>query len=198
MSREIRDMEPRVGQSSAILVAEASRIRFSTTFNVGGNQSATLPPVLTEYRYVPATGDSQGVLYWIRDTNGNGDIDDGDRSRIVATHLLNDDDRPMFTYTYLDSQAARRQSTTISETELNTVQVVDIRVVVDMQPGRAPIRWTWRRPYSSAISSDPDSSLVSDGCRRSPVGPPGRLPEVDSIVLARQKYTSADLKGSIA
>ena len=138
MSREIRDMEPAVGEPSAISMAEADCIRFTTTFNVSGNQSVSTTPVLTEYKYEPGTGDEQGVLRWSRDTNGSGVIDDEDRDRIVARNVLNNTSQPMFVYTYLDSAAQSHTSSSVPTAELSTIQVVDVRVIVDMQPGRAP------------------------------------------------------------
>jgi len=138
MSREIRDMEPKAGELTAVTVAKPSKIRFSTTFNLAGNQSASLAPVFTEYEYVKA----EGVLHRRRDTNNIAGIDPGDRDTIVARNLLNDDTQPMFTYTYLDANGDRITTSdpaSLGNTSLDNMLIVTVRVIVDMQPGKAPL-----------------------------------------------------------
>lgn len=135
MSREIRDMEPRVGELTAVSTAEPFKLSFSTTFNLEDNQSTTTAPVLTEYEYVGA-GEGEGVLHRRRDTSNNGVIDGADRDTIVARNLLNTVDQPMFTYTYIDENADR--ITGSSPTTLDGIVVVTVRIIVDMQPGKAP------------------------------------------------------------
>lgn len=144
MSRELRDMEPNVGQATAVTIAEPFRVRFSTTFNLAGNQSESVRPVMTEYSYEQVAkpdGSWEGVLHWRRYT------DDGalDRDRIVSKNLLNDpvlldeEGRPreaMFAYTYIDQNAKR--ATDSEPPSLDNILIVTVRVIVDMQPGRAP------------------------------------------------------------
>ena len=57
-------------------------------------------------------------------------------SMVVARNLLNRDDQPMFTYTYIDDDLGRSTSTSPPTTD--TIVAVRVRVIVDMQPGHAP------------------------------------------------------------
>lgn len=144
MSRELRDMEPRVGQATAIIDAEPFRVRFTTTFNLSGNANASVTPVLTEYSYEQVTkpdGTQEGVLHWRRDTDHNDQLD---LDRVVSKNLLNDpvlvDEHgspaeAVFIYTYILDNARMSSPSPPAGADILAVRV---RVIVDMQPGRPP------------------------------------------------------------
>lgn len=148
LSRELRDMEPNVGQATAVTAAEPFRVRFSTTFNLAGNEDSAVAPMMTEYYYEQVTNDDgswEGVLHWVRDTDRDG-LDEADPDRVVARNLLNDPDaqdpdgdptEALFTYTYIDAAADRQ--TDSSPSALDNVLIVTVRLIVDMQPGKAPL-----------------------------------------------------------
>ena len=136
LQREIRDAEPLPGQD-AVLVAEPFRITFTTTFNKDGNELAGTEPVLTEYRYDSTTRS----LWRTRDTNGIAGIDAGDSSRKVVEDLLNTGEgspQSMFTYTYTNGDGFRETTDSPDPSLLRTIMLVDVRVLVDLNPGSAP------------------------------------------------------------
>jgi hypothetical protein len=136
LQREIRDAEPLEGQD-AVLSAGPFEISFTTTFNQEGNESDAAEPTLTEYRYDADTRS----LWRSRDTNGNDVIDEEDQSRMVVEHLLNTGEGPpvsMFTYTYTNPSGFRQRTDSPDQGLLRTIMLVDVRVLVDLNPGAAP------------------------------------------------------------
>jgi hypothetical protein len=139
MSREIRDMEPLEGQDAALL-AQPYKIQFTTTFNAAGNESASRAPILTEYEYVKA----ERSLHRRRDTNGDGVIGAGDSDTVVIRYLLNTYDEvaqpdvPVFRYTYVNGASLRVTTDSATESDLRRIMLVNVRLLVDLNPGRTP------------------------------------------------------------
>jgi prepilin-type N-terminal cleavage/methylation domain-containing protein len=161
MVAEIRDAQiptsgPYAGQPP-IRVASAYDIRFYTSY---GDPNGNI--VLTRYRYRlnPATG--RWTLYRQRDTNGNNVIDSGDLRQVISTICVNQDpngdgnlsDRvDMFTYSYYNSSGnlvttgatydadghAVSGSASVAAYDLAGIETVNIRIISDLNPKRAPV-----------------------------------------------------------
>lgn len=148
LAREIRDAEALPGHD-VIRSATPTEIRFTTTFNEAGNTS-DIEPVLTRY-WLDA---SDGTLHRQRDTDRDGlflhggSVDPGDRQEVVVRHVLNGRVSPgtapggIFGYTWLDaagqSLSAGPDAAPDSEFAAELIVGVDINLVLDLNPGRAP------------------------------------------------------------
>jgi len=134
MAREIRDAEP-ISPNSAITAASPTIIEFTTTFNDASNTTSTSLPHETAYEYVWDAATGEGALHRVQDTDGN--TGNGyERDNIVVRHLLNDGSSPVFQYVFLDQYGDQ----TVGDTpySLATVMLVRVRLLVDMNPGKAP------------------------------------------------------------
>jgi prepilin-type N-terminal cleavage/methylation domain-containing protein len=161
MVAEIRDAQiptsgPYAGQPP-IRVASAYDIRFWTSY---GQADETI--VLTRYRYRRNGATGLWTLYRQRDTNGNDIIDSGDLRQVVSTLCVNQDptgdgdlsDRvDMFTYSYYDASGnlvttgatytaagnVASGSTSVPFYSLVNIETVNIRIISDLNPRRAPV-----------------------------------------------------------
>lgn len=126
MGRELRDAEAK-GGSLAITSASSDEVSFWTTFNVQGNESRQVEPVLTQYYY------QDGSLH--RKRSG---ID-----TVIVGHLLNQTTSAgkaeVFTYDYIALDSHRvTGGTDPAESMYGTVSMVSIHLVVDLNPKSAP------------------------------------------------------------
>jgi type II secretory pathway pseudopilin PulG len=148
LAREIRDAEALPGHD-VIRSATPTEIRFTTTFNEAGNTS-DIEPVLTRY-WLDTT---DGTLHRQRDTDGDGVlmqggvIDPGDRHEVVVRNVMNGRASPgtapggVFGYTWLDAagqaMSAGADAPPGSEFAAELIVGVDINLVLDLNPGKAP------------------------------------------------------------
>jgi prepilin-type N-terminal cleavage/methylation domain-containing protein len=162
MVAEIRDAQiptsgPYAGQAP-IRVASGFDIRFFTSYG----QSTTESIVLTRYRYRLNSATGRWTLYRQRDTNGNGILDSSDLRQVVTTLCVNQDptgdgnlsDRvDMFTYSYYDTNGnlvttgatygadgnSVSGTTSVPTYNLSGIETVNIRIISDLNPRRAPV-----------------------------------------------------------
>ena len=137
LSREIRDVEALAG-NEAVQVAEENVIVITTTFNREGNEVETTKPRLVRYRYEA----DERRLY--RDVFADGvtdpDAASPERTNVVIPYMLNDDDSPLFTYTYVNSDSDRVEDApeVTDAADRARIQLVRIHALVDLEPGKAP------------------------------------------------------------
>jgi prepilin-type N-terminal cleavage/methylation domain-containing protein len=161
MVAEIRDAQiPTSGTYAGqppIRVASAYDIRFWTSY---GQPNGTI--VLTRYRYRRNSATGLWTLYRQRDTNGNDIIDSGDLRQVISTVCVDQDptadgnlsDRvDMFTYSYYASSGnlvttgatyssdghVVSGSISVPTYDLAGIETVNIRIISDLNPRRAPV-----------------------------------------------------------
>ncbi len=136
--REIRDAEALPGQA-AVVDAQPTSLAFTTTFNQEGNEVDSTLPRLVRYEVW------QGALY--RDMYAAGVTDSASnaalRRDMVIPHLI--ESGPIFSYTYIDENGTQRPQLGEDATheitgrdDLSRLLLVKIRVLVDLDPGKAP------------------------------------------------------------
>jgi Tfp pilus assembly protein PilW len=136
--REVRDAEALPSQA-AVVEAQPTSIAFTTTFNQAGNEVDSISPRLVRYEV------REGVLY--RDMYAPGITDLASttalRSDVVIPHLI--ESGPIFSYTYIDENGTQRPQIGEDATHeiaggdnLSRLLLVKIRVLVDLNPGKAP------------------------------------------------------------
>lgn len=143
LSREIRDAEA-LPSNVAVQQAGPFSITFTTTFNKLGNDVDTTKPRLVRYWY----DKTARCLYRDAYASNVTDLSTSppyESRRIIIPHMLNDDEMPLFSYTYLDSDALRHP--TLDEDpiyeitgpdDLSRILLVRIHALVDLDPGKAP------------------------------------------------------------
>jgi len=149
---------PHAGMSP-IVSAAGDSISFYTTHGTAGG---TGTPVLVRYRYryEPAAGIR--TLAYQRDTNGNHLIDSGDLEQVLSRDVMDGDpngdgsqtDRvDLFTYSYFDTGGNLRTTgatytatgnvatgvAAVPAASLASIVSVNIRLIVDLNPRRAPV-----------------------------------------------------------
>jgi prepilin-type N-terminal cleavage/methylation domain-containing protein len=163
MVTEIRDAQiPTTGLHAGqppIIYASSNDIRFYTSYGTPGGTGA---PILTRFRYRLDSSTGLWTLFEQRDTNGNDMIDSGDERQTIATDIVNhdpngdgsqDDRSDMFTYSYYDADANLATTgatysstgtvvagtTSVPPAESINIISVGIRIIADLNPGRAPV-----------------------------------------------------------
>lgn len=148
MTREIRDMQPKVVGEDAIKLAEASRLQFYTSFNDGtawNDPGATglnrVYLVQYEYAYNAADEPDKWRIYRKRDVNGDGvlTLADGE-PMLVASNIVNGvtlpgQSGPIPLFQYFGVGSATPLASPVDVTEVATIR---IRVVADLNPAHAP------------------------------------------------------------
>jgi prepilin-type N-terminal cleavage/methylation domain-containing protein len=163
MVTEIRDAQiptagPYAGRAP-IISASSNGILFYTSYGTVGGAGT---PVLTRFRYRLNSATGLWTLYYQRDTNGNNLIDSGDLSQVIASDVVNHDpdgngsqsDRAdSFTYAYYDasgnlattgatytaSGTVASGTTSVPSVGLAAITSVNIRLIADLNPKRAPL-----------------------------------------------------------
>lgn len=144
MTQEIRDAE---GSSQGSPITEATRwsIVFYSTYNIAGNHQTTATlPRQTAFTYVAPTSTTPGRIYRVVDTNGNGLSDElADPARfgnLVVDNVVNGpENRSLFRYWYYDSAGNYVLASSVGDTETTGIRAVQIRVLVDLNPGKSPV-----------------------------------------------------------
>ena len=135
MRREIRDIQPPVGETGGITQAGANEIRFTTAFNDPGT-NGTGRILLTRYFYTydGTKAPDQWCLSRQRDTDNDGSLAD-DPTMVIARNVVNGvvpnagSPTPVFRYFGVDG------ATTTDITKIATVQ---IRIISDLNPNHSP------------------------------------------------------------
>ena len=94
LSREIRDAEPDPTDGyPAIIDFGDTFVEFTTTFNQSGNDQPLPTPILTRYEYRLDTDsldpNEPQTLHRLRDSDGDGVLEEGERDDLVVTDLKN-------------------------------------------------------------------------------------------------------------
>ncbi len=85
--------------------------------------------------------DSSGNLWWVRDTNGDGSFDAGDKAILLARNVVNNAsgiNRPIFTYVFCSSGGVYSTSNSLTAANCSTLVAIDIEIVVDQNLKNAP------------------------------------------------------------
>lgn len=138
MVREIRDAQG-PGGGSAIVTANPWYIDVYTTFNDAGEEDSGYGRLrLTRFQYDSA---NHRVLR-IRDTNDSGTITTADRTTVLATNVQNSSTRYLFRYWSYDAYGNPTRSGLYGfasgSTEIRNIYAVELRLVVDLNPGSPP------------------------------------------------------------
>jgi type II secretory pathway pseudopilin PulG len=135
MRREIRDIQPPIGQVGGITQAGADEIRFTTAFNDPGTDgNGRILLTRYYYSYDNTKTPDQWRLLRQRDSNNDGSFT-GESTMVVARNVVNGvvpsagSPTPVFEYFGVDGMA------TSVLTEIATVQ---IRVISDLNPAHSP------------------------------------------------------------
>lgn len=146
MTREIRDIQSQEG-IDAVVVAEADEFWFYSGFNLP-NQLPADKPRATRYTYDPSTQ----TIYRQRDRSADADQSPLNETPVpVVTHVVNDlvpsgesTSTAVFTYIVYDGAGNQVPMTTVTGSSMQSILSVEIRVIVDVNPGRAPTYVTLR------------------------------------------------------
>lgn len=138
MVREIRDAQG-PGGGNAIVTADPWYVDVYTTFNDPGDEDAGYGDLrLTRFQYDSA---NDRVLR-IRDTNNSGTITTADRTTVLATNVVNSSTRYLFRYWSYDAYGSPVRSGfygfSSTSTEIKNIYAVEVRLVVDLNPGSPP------------------------------------------------------------
>ena len=143
MTQEIRDAQ---GSDQGAAITEATRweIVFYSTYNMAGNAVTGSTPRQTAFTLIPATSTTTGRIYRVVDANGNGVSDEladpVNKGRLVVENVVNvDENRSLFRYWYYSSSGAYTIASSVANTETTNIRAVQIRVLVDLNPGKSPI-----------------------------------------------------------
>lgn len=136
MRREIRDIQPPVGQTGGITQAGANEIRFTTAFNdPGSDGDGRILLTRYYYSYDGTKKPDQWRLIRQRDTNNDGSFT-GDPTMVIARNVVNGvvlidgSPTPVFEYFRVD----RETPTTV----LSEIATVQIHVISDLNPAHSP------------------------------------------------------------
>ena len=103
-----------------------TRMWLSTKDNPNDTTTATSSP-------------ARQYLYWRRDTNGNGSLDSGDRTRLMARFVVNNGfSIPVFRYGHLTSSGVEWNSA-VTGADIKLITAVEARVIIDTNPQRPPV-----------------------------------------------------------
>ncbi len=154
---------PAQAPDAIIYRAQPYSIAFSTTFNNAGNSTAEIS---TDATPTPIPSSPHLVVYRLyddkelwryEDDDGDGtitgvDVDNydsadvaeqasGEGARLILTDVVNrvDPAVPLFTYNYYDSSATLQHDNTVTGAARYSIIAVQIRLLVDLDPTRAPV-----------------------------------------------------------
>jgi prepilin-type N-terminal cleavage/methylation domain-containing protein len=143
MTQEIRDAQ---GSDQGTAITEAGRweIVFYSTYNMAGNATTGSAPRQTAFTYIAPTSTTSGKVYRVVDTNNNGVSDEladpEQYGRIVVDNVINqDENRSLFRYWYYTSAGTYTIASSVANTETTNIRAVQIRVLVDLNPGKSPV-----------------------------------------------------------
>jgi len=146
MVRELRDAQALPGASVIEAVVrdvpgKVEYVQFWTKFNHPNRL------LLTRFEFSwttnAVTGLNEGAIYRILDSDGNG-IDNVDRqdAMLILAHVVNRDATSVFAYTtmtaYGDPLISPPSPLPSSSAQLATIAAVQIRLMVDLNPGKSP------------------------------------------------------------
>jgi prepilin-type N-terminal cleavage/methylation domain-containing protein len=146
IGREIRDAEPYEGYP-AVQDFDAQNHRyidFTTTFNQADNDQPLPTPVLTEYVYRIDQTTGEQTLHRLRDTDGDGVLESGERDDLVVQDLKNyakqgDEwvavELP-FQFMYLDP-TTRKPIEATDSTPAKYISLVRVHLLVEVQGRQA-------------------------------------------------------------
>ena len=78
-------------------------------------------------------------LYWRRDTNGNGSLDSGDLTRLMARFVVNNTfSIAVFRYGHLTSSGVEWNSA-VTGADIKLITAVQARIIIDSNPQRPPV-----------------------------------------------------------
>ena len=163
MEREIRDAQSPAQSNSAMLRAHSSWVEFYTTFNEAGNSDPILAPHLVVYRMYKDGAlwrfeDGHNGLAGIQGISTTSGFDpasltaaqtqseqaNGEGASLILKNMTNATAKtvavPLFRYSSVDSDGTVRFDSDV--TSVNSVRAilgVQIHVLVDLNPGKAPV-----------------------------------------------------------
>jgi prepilin-type N-terminal cleavage/methylation domain-containing protein len=132
MTREIRDIQAQMGVD-AVVVANPDEFWFYSAFNLP-NQLPIDKPRATRYTY----DESTGKVYRQRDKSADADQSPlNEPKTVVAANVVNGS-TPVFTYLVYDGAGAQVPMSTVTGTAMQSILSVEIRLIVDLNPGKSP------------------------------------------------------------
>jgi prepilin-type N-terminal cleavage/methylation domain-containing protein len=162
ISSELRDGQPTAlptappastSMPALFTIAQPTEVEFYSVFNLAGadDEGSGTARRLTRIWLDTAGSTPQLDLYWQRDTNGNDIIDGADRTRLLASDVVNNSipnssvtpQAPytaIFRYWYRDASGALSKADAIPGADLADTQIVavQVRLIVDANLNRAP------------------------------------------------------------
>ena len=157
MTSELRDAQaPNTSTTSPFCltlsspyVCDSNDITFYSPYNnpaAAGNtnnNTTGIGAAVLQSIYLDTSGTSpEKKLYWVRDTNGNGVIDSGDTTVLLASNVVNTSstiNKPVFQYIlHASPNASFVSATSLSSTNVSQVVAVNIELVVDAQIHKTP------------------------------------------------------------
>ena len=140
LTREIRDIQSQEG-IDAVVVANANEFWFYSGFNLP-NQLPTDKPRATRYTYNASTQ----TIYRQRDRSTDADQSPMNETPVpVVTHVVNGQvpagastSTPVFTYLVYDGAGNQVPMTTVTGSSMQSILSVEIRMIVDVNPGKSP------------------------------------------------------------
>jgi len=147
VSAELRDAQPSTTVSTTPFIFTMASPNvcdgYDCTFYSSYNNALTKTQsglsgeaqVLPTSIYLDTSGTTpQKKLYWIRDTNGNGSFDVGDKKILLASNVVNTAasvNKPIFTYVFRDSSGNYTTATSLNSTSVKTLVAINVELVVD-------------------------------------------------------------------
>lgn len=148
MTQEIRDAQGS-DQGSAITQASRFQIVFYSTYNMAGNNVPGSTPRQTAFVYQESGTTGVGSIYRVVDMNGTGLSDElanpAQYGRVVVADVVNGGQpntstkTSVFRYSYYDDLGNYRTADSVPDTSPGTIRAVNIRVLVDLNPGHSPV-----------------------------------------------------------
>lgn len=165
MEREIRDAQSPAQNTPAVLRAHSDWMEFYTTFNEAGNSNPLLAPHLVVYRlYTDGTlwrfedghNGTAGVVDGISTVSGFDPVSltpaeaqseqaNGEGATLILKNMVNataksPDVVPLFRYSSVDGEGTIGfEPSVTSISALRTILGVQLHMLVDLNPGKAPI-----------------------------------------------------------
>lgn len=135
MRREIRDAQALTGQT-AITMADDDEIRFTTAFNDPGTDgNGRIRLVRYWYAFDDDQSPSEWRLYRQRDDNGDGVLNGGDATHLLARNVVNgvvpSSTSPTPVFKYFAATGAETA-------DVSDIVTVETRVITDLNPDHAP------------------------------------------------------------
>jgi prepilin-type N-terminal cleavage/methylation domain-containing protein len=130
LARELRDVQPLAINSGTppILTAGPYRISFYTTFHDADAESPGAQAVKVVYT-IEADGD-RDALYRT--------IGDGEKRLVVADVMNQQDERPLFQYSYFNAWGQLSTTSELDATMTDRIQNIQIQLIIDVNPGHTP------------------------------------------------------------